>query len=186
MDCKDVALMFASGDVLVESARNRKSDVWAYFELLKCKESDKYIPFVKCIRCDEIIRHAKGASTSNLKRHKCVKLHQREEDGSNTRAFKKIKTCCPDSIKKNCVQKLVMLCSKDLRSFNIVTGDGFRKYTQFCLQAGATLGVNAVADLDIEEFLPDPTTVSRNTQKLTSEERSMLVEKVKNVIANGK
>lgn len=87
---------------------------------------------------------------------------------------------------RECIQKMVRLRAKDLRSFNIVNGCAFCDFTSFCLQTGALLGVDGVSSYNLNDFLPHPTTISRNTQIIFKEEREKLSIEMEDVIANSK
>lgn len=86
-------------------------------------------------------------------------------------------------MKKECADKISKLCAKDLRSFNIVSGEGFREFVEFILQSGATLGVG---NISVDDFLLHPTTVSRRTLAMANVEREKLLAEVKKIIKSGK
>lgn len=182
-DSSKIFSKLKSGEFVAEDAKNARSDIWELFQKIKCTQKNEYLPYVKCKKCDVILSHEKGAATSNFKKHKCMKLHIRNDSGNTSnKQLKKV----PPSLKTECTKKLVFLCAKDLRSFNIVTGEGFRDFVQFCLEAGAVLGPSAVSEVDLTDFLPHPTTISRNAQTITEVERGKLSANILNIIAEGK
>lgn len=185
MKHEDVIEKLKSGELIVCVNVKENSDVWLVFDHLKFKNNDDFVPFVKCRKCDIVFKHEKGSSTSNLKRHKCVKIYNLEAESETEPAKKKFKRCA-DSLKKECTNKLVWLCSKDLRSFNVVSGNGFRDFVKFTLNTGAILGISGVSELDFDDFLPHPTTISRNTETICQKERTKLCNTLQSLIEDGK
>ena len=52
-------------------------------------------------------------------------------------------------IKKETIDKLIDFCSKDLRPFNIIEGDGFKQLIKHFIKIGAKYG-----NIDVNEILP--------------------------------
>ena len=180
MEREDVIEKWKTGEPVCVNVK-KCSDVWSVFERLKCQNNDELVPFVKCRKCDTVFKHEKSSSTSNLKRHKCVKLRNGEAESEGSEPPQKILKRCADSIKKECVKKLVNLCSKDLRSFNIVSGNGFREFVKFSLNTGAILGASGVSELDFDDSLPHPTTIARNTETICQEKRTNLCNTIRSL-----
>ena len=60
-------------------------------------------------------------------------------------------------VKSNAVEKCVAWCTKDIRPFDIVSGEGFQDLAQFLIDTGAAYG-----KVPAEVLLPHRTTISRH------------------------
>ncbi|XP_054725566.1 E3 SUMO-protein ligase ZBED1-like [Anastrepha obliqua] len=58
------------------------SAIWNYFNRIVFTTTEQNIPFVICSYCGKIFKFGKGASSSNLKKHKCYKRQIAEESDS--------------------------------------------------------------------------------------------------------
>ena len=63
------------------------------------------------------------------------------------------------------------MCSRDIRSFETVGGEGFLDLQQEVLKIQHQSSVL----LDAKDLFPDPTTVSRNTRKMADQEKMVCV-----------
>lgn len=69
-----------------------------------------------------------------------------------------LKKNIPTQVANEIVEKCLKMCSLDLRSFEFVDGNGFKLLLQYLVNLGPKYGY-----LDIDNLLPHPTTISRNT-----------------------
>lgn len=72
---------------------------------------------------------------------------------------------------------MCLLCCKDVRPFDIVSGAGFLDYSQTLLKIGAAYG-----NLNVKDLLPHSTTISRNIKKEADILRKTLISKVQPLI----
>lgn len=68
------------------------------------------------------------------------------------------------------------LICKDLCPFDIVTGQGFREFSQELINIGSTYG-----RLQVDDLFPHPTTISRNLIKDADSMKSNLKSKLKSI-----
>lgn len=81
------------------------------------------------------------------------------------------------ALKKLITRKLVEFCAKDLRPFEIVSGEGFRNVVQHIWSLGAFYG-----NKDITCILPHPTTISRNVASIKNKIQQQVVPVIENAI----
>jgi len=85
---------------------------------------------------------------------------------------KKLKTI-PDKLKSECIEKSVKFCIVDIRPLSIIDESGFKELGQFLMKVGHQYG-----DVDINDLMPHPTTVSKNTIKMAENHRNTLFESI--------
>ena len=139
-----VKLMKEKSEKIKIVKSNKRSQVWDIFHEIYVENVIQ--EYVICINCEEIYSF-KNNSTSTLNSHKCkVKENQNIENFFT-------KKCVNESsliqIKKETTDKLIDFCSKDLRPFNIIEGDGFKQLIQHFIKIGAKYG-----NIDVNEILP--------------------------------
>jgi len=74
----------------------------------------------------------------------------------------------------------VQFSAVDLRSFNVINGDGFRNLAQGLVNVGADHG-----KIDINTVLPHPTTVSRKTTSVAQRVRDGFLPEVQSAAKDG-
>lgn len=84
------------------------------------------------------------------------------------------------AVKKLTTTKLVELCAKDIRPYNIVLGVGFRSFIQHIWSMGATYG-----DMDVSCILPHPTTISRNVAAVRADKEEKILPVIESAIERG-
>lgn len=77
-----------------------------------------------------------------------------------------LKTVTPEK-KKAAIDACVAWVTEDCRPFSAINGAGFKKIAKFLINMGAKYG----EDVDIEDMLPDATTVLRTTKKIADEKK---------------
>jgi len=89
----------------------------------------------------------------------------------------------PKEVPRHEKDKLVDLCVKfcalDLRPFNVVNGQGFKKVTQALVNIGADYG-----RVDAESVLPHSSTISRRTSTVAEKIRQKFLPEVKQALKN--
>ncbi|KAH8404556.1 hypothetical protein KR215_003351, partial [Drosophila sulfurigaster] len=134
-------------------------------------ELDQIVPgFVLRRTCSVVLKYKKG-QTSNLQRHKCCKE-------INTKiVLKQVSAETKTEATKVCADWIV----EDCRPFSAVKGTGFMKMVQFFVKLGALYGEN----VDLEDVIPDPTTISRNVQKAAEEKKKELRGEISEIVRSG-
>ncbi len=82
----------------------------------------------------------------------------------------------PTVAKQVTAKKIINLVYKDLHSFDIIVGEGFREFSQEMINISATYGC-----LSVDNLFPHPTTISRNVIKEAELVKSKLAIKLKDV-----
>lgn len=170
---KELKEKLASGELILSDSSG-KSDIWENFKLIVNAETEKNVGHVQCQKCYNFFSYNSAKSgTSHLRRHHCNK-----KPSSKVTEFFKPQTPSVDKNEKQIVlQAAIKMCSKDLRPFDILSGEGFIHFAQTLINIGAKRGV-----INVSDILPHPTTVSRNTvetaEKLRRESIPYLNEKI--------
>lgn len=134
------------------TVKRGRSKVWEIFSKFCDANGDEIAGMIACKTCYSSYRFA--GSTSNLVKHKCYVLH----NSSRNIEYIEVNT----ETKKQCVQVVSEWVVKNCRSFKIVEDSGLKKFARFLLNVGAKFGPN----IDVNNLLPHPTTLSRNIKDL--------------------
>jgi len=151
------------------------SAVWELFKnVVYNNDENVFTGFVACIKCKLPFKYSHSSGTSTLSRHKCVIINTKNDAQTSLDSFvsKKLKTI-PDKLKSECIDKSVKFCSMDIRPLSIIDGSGFKELGQFLIKVGRQYG-----DVDINDLMPHPTTVSKNTIKIAENHRNTLFENI--------
>ncbi|KAH8284403.1 hypothetical protein KR044_004965, partial [Drosophila immigrans] len=126
--------------------------------------------YVYCRTCSMVLIFKNG-QTTNLNRHACCKSIK------ECTVLKKV-----SALHKNeAVDKCAIWIAEDCRPFSAVSGSGFMQMIQFFIKMGATYGEH----VDVEDLLPDPTTVSRKVQNKANEKKMEIKDEICNVVRSG-
>lgn len=149
---EQVASSLRKGELKCQEKKG-SSEVWKDFnEVIDMQE--KPIGFAICKTCEHVFKYNYKTGTSTLKRHKCS-----DEKQPKITSFLSKKSI-PTVVKDITTKKMVDFVCKDLRPFEIVTGQGFKDFAQEMINIGFTYG-----SIQVDELLPHPTTISRNIIK---------------------
>lgn len=142
------------GELQCREKKGGSSDVWTNFNEIVDMQ-DQFIDYVMCKNCEHILKYNYKIGTSTLKRHKCSFDEKQPKITSywTTKNF-------PTAAKDVTTEKIVNFVCKDLRPFEIITGQGFREFAQEMINIGSKYGY-----LQVDELFPHPTTISRNIIK---------------------
>jgi len=88
--------------------------------------------------------------------------------------------CLPMSVKTEVADAVVIMCATDIRPFNIVEGEGFKKMANKFIEIGAKYG-----KVDSADMIPAATTVSRHLSSVYDTEKSLLEAALHNVQSCG-
>ena len=142
------------GELKCREKTGGSSDVWANFnEIIDMQE--QFIDYVICKNCEHVFKYNYKIGTSSLRCYKCSFDDKQPKITSywTTKNF-------PTITKEITTKKIVNFVCKDLRSFKIITGQGFREFAQEMINIGSMYGY-----LEVDDLFPHPTTVSRNIVK---------------------
>lgn len=149
-----VAEKIANG---VYTLSQRHKGIWNVLSEILKEDETIVEGLVYCRTCRKLLKYS-GHQTSNLNRHKgCQALKQPEV----------LKTVAADD-KKNAIDICTAWVTEDCRPFSAITGSGLVKLVKFFIKKGATYGEN----VDVNDLLPDPTTISRKVQKSADEKKN--------------
>lgn len=153
--------IFKEIDVLQErNSKCRKSSViWNKFSKIQHIAQQKYINYVKCKTCSTFLKFSNKTGTSTLKRHlvSCEKHNGAVHDKNTNIPIVVDNVEYQQNIKKKFTSIIVEWCAKDIKPFDMIIGNGFKKFVQEAVNVGSQYG-----NIDINYVLPDPRTISRN------------------------
>lgn len=109
-----------------------KSEVWPVFREIVVAESGERLDFVQCRKCSEVLSAGGKTGTSHLRRHStvCSGASQTAAECSKIDHFSPKDLQVKPNNKPDILNACVMLCTKDMRPFDIVEGAGFHLFTQ--------------------------------------------------------
>lgn len=167
---KFISEEIAKGNYTLSGQRKGRSLVWNV--LAEIQESDETIleGFVYCRNCSKVLKYT-AKNTSNLCRHKCCK------DIKESQFLKTVS----DIDKNEAIDKCSSWVIEDCRPFSTVHGSGFVKLVKFFIKIGAKYGEH----VNVEDLLPDATTISRKVKKDANEKKQELKDEIKSVVNSG-
>lgn len=165
-----IAEQIASGFYSLEPKRKGKSFVWNVLSGIIKDDGSTINNLVYCRSCRKILKCV-GNQTSNLNRHKCCQSFKQPT------ALRIVST--PD--KKEALNALSKWIVEDCRPFSAVTGSGFKSMVQFFIKIGSTYGEL----VDIDDLIPNPTSIARKCQKEAEEKKADLSTELKEVVSRG-
>jgi len=150
-----------------------KSDVWASF--VKVHVDDKFKDFVKCKSCSTLLKWKPKDGTSGLKAHTRACLAQHSNTAiTRLSGFIKCATTTRESRQLTPTDQaavtecMARCCARNIRLFNVVEGEGFKKVAQQLINLGAKYG-----HIQVTDILPSGRTLSRHVD-IVSKERDAL------------
>jgi|SRR3954454_10207094 hypothetical protein len=150
--------------------KSSSSEVWTSFnEIIDMQE--QLTGFVICINCEHIFKYNYKSGTSTLKRHKCPS-NEKQQKITSYWTNKNFPTVAKDITTK----KIVDFVCKDLRPFEIISGQGFREFAQEMINIGSIYGC-----LQVDDLFPHPTTISRNIIKEADAVKTSLKTTLKDI-----
>jgi hypothetical protein len=177
-------LIVTKSDRVVYETYEGKSAVWKSF-LLVTVDGNK-LPFVKCNRCDTVLKWKSKDGTSSLSGHldSCT---AKGASASNVKitdmpgfSVTSSQPKVPAAVKSQMAAKIVRMCATDIRPFSVVQGQGFKAVAQKLISIGAQYGC-----VNVDEILPCSTTVSRHLQSVVTASKSELCEKLRSAMNVG-
>lgn len=170
MDLNTISDEIKNGNYTLVSQRKGRSFVWNILSKIVKPDKNILAGFVYCRTCSKVLKYT-ASQTSNLMRHSCCK---------ELKQTLTVKTVTPLD-KAEAIDKCTSWIVEDCRPFTAVQGAGFLKLVKFFIKIGASYGEH----VDVEDLLPDPTTISRKIQKCASEKKTELQEEISSIVSNG-
>lgn len=139
---------------LKDSTRNT---LWQHFQAITAViDGDRRtLPYVQCSKCLHLLSYdSKRGGTSHLWRHADLCAAPASATPSVTSFFKHMSV--PLAAKQKISDKCVEFVCKDIRPFEVVSGEGFIRLAESLIMVGVKYGQVPATDV-----LPHPTTVSR-------------------------
>lgn len=160
-----------SGVFQLIQRRRGKSEIWTIFAQILKDDGTILNGYVCCRTCKKILKYD-GKHSSNLNRHKCFNLASQNTSSKQVNAEDK--------------QEAINACTtwiiEDCRPFTAIEGSGFRKMVHFFIKIGSRYGEN----VDIDDLLPDPSTLSRRITKTAQEKKNEVKSKISKIVSDGK
>lgn len=154
-----------NGAYTLAPRRKGKSFVWNVLAEVLKEDGTVVLDYVYCRSCRHILRCV-GNQTSNLSRHRCCK------ELKNT----KIKQVGYQD-KTHALHTLSNWIVEDCLPFSVVSGAGFKAMVQLFIKIGSIYG----EFVDVDDLLPDETTIPRKCKKEADEKRETLSIALKEV-----
>jgi len=160
-----------NGTYSVANKHKGKSVIWSILcDILK-EDETVLDGWLFCRQCQKVLKFL-HKNTSNLSRHKCCLTLRRPTELK----------IVSENDKKVAIEKCTQWVVQDCRPFSAVTGAGFKNLVKFFLQIGAIYG----EQVDVDDLLPDPTTLSRKAKSDAEEKRSLISSEIKKAVDSGR
>jgi len=151
-----------------------KAAFWKCFnKVVYNNDMGKETGFVCCTKCKVLMGYTYNKGSSHLGRHKCVLL-SRESKNSMLPFLTKKNKSLPNNVLNECKEKYIQFVCQDIRPMDIVSGPGFKSLASYLIEVGSQFG-----QIDVDDLLPHPTTISRNLIKNTDTKREQLFKSIK-------
>uniref|UniRef100_A0A034WLQ6 Transposable element Hobo transposase n=1 Tax=Bactrocera dorsalis TaxID=27457 RepID=A0A034WLQ6_BACDO len=167
---KSVTDNIANGMYTLSGQRKGRSFIWNILTEIVKPDNSTLKEFVFCRTCRNVLKY-NASQTSNLNRHSCCK---------NLKQSQSLKTVKPLD-KTETIEKCANWITEDWRPFSTVRGSGFVKLVKFFIKIGATYGEHD----DVEDMLPDHTTISRKVTKCANDKKEELKAEINKIVSSG-
>lgn len=168
-DHKFILEQIWSGAYSLSPQRKGKSFIWNILSKILKEDGSTVEGFVYCRSCRKVLKYCRN-QTSNLNRHKCCQTLKQPN-------LRPVST--PD--KKETLNVLSKWVIEDCRPFSSVSGSRFKEIVKHFIKIGATYG----ECVDVDDMLPDATTISRKCQKEAEECKANISKELKEVVCSG-
>lgn len=158
-----------------------KSDIWGYFRKIVNTSTHENVPYVICCNCERIFKYAKGASSSNLKKHVCYKRRFSEESDAEP-MMKLSLVSVSDQLREEAIKHCVRFICRDIQAPDAVNCNGFKELARCLVEIGVKLGT---VNFKVDDILPHVTTIKRRLHSLHLNEREMFVSNLRPIIKRG-
>jgi zinc finger BED domain-containing protein 1 (E3 SUMO-protein ligase ZBED1) len=155
---QDLTLKTGKYKVFPKDCGNRKaSGVWENFLCVE-DEAGKVMDYVVCKICMEVYAYVSTNGTTTLGNHLRRCLAANPSRRIEMEASPSVHSCTMVE-RTEATMEAVKMCAIDFRPFETVAGKGFKHLVQSCMDVATKYSERVLVD----DLLPDPTTVSRNT-----------------------
>lgn len=163
-----------SGDCKLLDKVDGKAEFWkCFYKVVFNNETEKETGFVCCTKCKTLMAYTYNTGSSHLSRHKCM-LVSRESKSSMLSFVTKKNKSLPNNVMNECKEKCIKFVCQDIRPMDIVSGPGFKDLASYLIKVGSQFG-----QIDVDDLLPHPTTISRNLIKNSDAKREQLFISIK-------
>lgn len=130
-----------------------RSNIWKCFKMIRDTNTSNMLDFVRCNRCQTVLKYKRTSGTKFLWDHERQCKIRHPQPIQSTVTLNSDQWC--RQMKKDLTKSAVDMCARDMRSFEIIKGEGFRDFCQTLMdmQPGP----------HVREVFPSARTVSRNT-----------------------
>ncbi|CAF4312008.1 unnamed protein product [Rotaria sp. Silwood2] len=157
----------------------KSSDVWNFFSHIYVNDVKQ--EYVMCNKCRNLLIYKHSSGTHSLFKHirfcqNTTNTAEGSEVQANIKQFyepSKNKYYVPNRVKQEITASCTEFVILDSRPFKTIGGKGFKNLAQTIFNAGRYLPVTQ--EVNIENLLPSPTTVSRYIDQLYDEKHKQLV-----------
>nr|DAA03872.1 TPA_inf: HDC12224 [Drosophila melanogaster] len=156
-----------NGTYSVAIQRKGKSVIWSILcDILK-ENGTVLDGWLYCSKCRKVLKFVPN-HISNLSRHKCCLTLRRPTELK----------IVSESDKEEAIEVCTQWVVQDCQSFSAVTGAGFKNLVQFFLKIGAVYGEH----VDVDDLLPDPTTLSLKAHSEAEEKGTLVSAAIKEAV----
>lgn len=152
-----------------KKGRNCKSNVWNLFNYIENEEGDTLDGYVCCQECKSVLIYVAKNGTSNLSKHKCVRLQSgaKGQISEYFRVTKDLKYELSKNVKSDIDVSATAFVACDLRPMYALEGPGLMQLLSTFTYLGSKHG--AMTPEACHNILPHPTTISRQMQDKASQ-----------------
>ncbi|KAL1249344.1 hypothetical protein QQF64_020349 [Cirrhinus molitorella] len=169
------------GNLHLKKKNAVKSNVWDRFSEVVSAGDNSSIGYVRCNSCEKIYKHeSHKTGTSSLSRHICGGSKKNEGSVTSQIITAFLKSKVPAHVKSEVTDSCVELCCRDLRPFDIVSGDGFHTVAQCLINIGSRYG-----RVDASSVLPHRQTVCDRAKATAKEKKEILSKKINKALDFG-
>jgi hypothetical protein len=138
-----------------------KSVVWQNFKKIKDVTTNKFVNFVICNMCKKVLSYKSENGTSRMKRHAKACSNEASETAEMIidPSERDLMSDTRRELKKIMTSKFVNWCANTIRPFDVVNDIGVRDIANQLVFLGSKFD-----DFNVAGILPNPRTISRNTE----------------------
>ncbi|CAF4987323.1 unnamed protein product, partial [Rotaria magnacalcarata] len=143
----------------------KSSNVWNCFSHIYVNDVKQ--EHVICNKCRDLLIYKHSSGTHSLSKHirhcqnTATKVSESDVQVNINQYYEssKNKSCIPNRVKQEIKVACAEFVTLDCRSFNTISGNGFKNLAQKLFNAGRYLPISR--EISIESLHPNPTTISR-------------------------
>ena len=152
--------------------KEAKNEIWKIFYGIITYVDDQIteLQYVQCRKCLKVLSYdRRKGGTSHLRRHADSCTGTGTPKHPMISQFFKI-GAPPLAVKQEVAKQCAEFACRDIRPFEIISGEGFRDLAQRFINIGVKYG-----QVSAEDIIPHPTTVSRNVEHIVDDVKKNVV-----------